>query len=110
MKLLFDQNLSFKLARQLDDLFPGSRQVRLVGLDRADDNTVWQYARQHDYVLVTQDVDYWALSNLRGFPPEVVWLQCGNQPTRVIEALLRRNHAAVVRFLADPRIGCLAIG
>ncbi len=24
MKLLFDQNLSFKLCRQIDDLFPGS--------------------------------------------------------------------------------------
>ena len=37
MKLLFDQNLSFKLCRDLVDLFPGSTQVRLVGLAEASD-------------------------------------------------------------------------
>jgi Domain of unknown function (DUF5615) len=35
MKLLFDENLSFKLYRQLGDLFPASSQVRLLGLERA---------------------------------------------------------------------------
>ena len=30
MKLLFDQNLSFKLCRALADLFPGSDQARLA--------------------------------------------------------------------------------
>ena len=37
MKLLFDQNLSPKLANGLGDLFPGSRHVQSVGLDCADD-------------------------------------------------------------------------
>jgi predicted nuclease of predicted toxin-antitoxin system len=45
MKLLFDQNLSFKLCRQLADLFPGSSQVRQLGLDQADDRAVWRYAK-----------------------------------------------------------------
>jgi predicted nuclease of predicted toxin-antitoxin system len=35
MKLLFDKNLSFKLCRQLYDLFPGSSHVRLIELMRA---------------------------------------------------------------------------
>ena len=38
MKLLFDQNLSFKLCQALADLFPGSSQVRLLGLAEADDS------------------------------------------------------------------------
>lgn len=41
MKLLFDQNLSFKLCQRLTDLFPGSSQVRLLGLAEADDQAVW---------------------------------------------------------------------
>ena len=41
MKLLFDQNLSFKLCRTLSDLFPGSTQARLVGLADATDRAVW---------------------------------------------------------------------
>jgi hypothetical protein len=38
MKLLFDQNLSFKLCQRLADLFPDSDQVRRLGLDQADDH------------------------------------------------------------------------
>jgi hypothetical protein len=44
MKLLFDENLSFKLCARLSDLFPGSRQVQLVGLAEADDAAIWRYA------------------------------------------------------------------
>ena len=41
MKLLFDQNLSFKLCSVLDDLFPGSGHVRLLGLAESDDVVVF---------------------------------------------------------------------
>jgi len=42
MKLLFDQNLSPKLVRLLEDLFPDSVHVRDVGLKSADDLIVWK--------------------------------------------------------------------
>jgi predicted nuclease of predicted toxin-antitoxin system len=45
MKLLFDQNLSFKLCARLVDVFPGSSQVRLEGLDQVDDRAVWDNAQ-----------------------------------------------------------------
>jgi len=41
VRLLFDENLSFKLCQQLYDLFPASSHVRLVGLARADDRAIW---------------------------------------------------------------------
>jgi predicted nuclease of predicted toxin-antitoxin system len=59
MKLLFDENLSFKLCRQLDDLFPDSSQVRLVGLERADDRAIWNYAKANGFAVVTLDADFW---------------------------------------------------
>jgi predicted nuclease of predicted toxin-antitoxin system len=55
MKLLFDQNLSFKLCRRLGDLFPDSNQVRLLGLDQATDAAIWDYAKTNDFILVTLD-------------------------------------------------------
>jgi predicted nuclease of predicted toxin-antitoxin system len=55
VKLLFDQNLSFKLCQAVADLFPGSSQVRLLGLGEAEDGAVWQHAKVNDFVLVTQD-------------------------------------------------------
>jgi hypothetical protein len=45
MKLLFDQNLSFKLCTVLSDLFPDSKPVRELGLDRSEDRIVWLRVR-----------------------------------------------------------------
>ncbi len=58
MKLLFDENLSFKLCRRLNDLFPSSGQVRLLGLERADDRAIWDYAKANGFVLLTLDADF----------------------------------------------------
>lgn len=78
MKLLCDQNLSPKLVARLADLFPDSSHVQTAGLDRADDDKVWDYARLNGYAIVTKDEDYYNLSVLRGCPPKVIWLQIGN--------------------------------
>jgi hypothetical protein len=64
MKLLFDENLSFKLCRQLSDLFPASTHVRLIGLERADDRAIWDYARVNEFALVTLDVDFVEMAGL----------------------------------------------
>ena len=58
MKLLFDQNLSFKLCARLADLFPHSNQVRLAGLETADDRAVWEFARSNGFTIVSQDSDF----------------------------------------------------
>ena len=47
MKLLLDQNLSPRLLTVVGDLYPGSTHVREVGLQAADDDTVWRYAAEH---------------------------------------------------------------
>lgn len=48
MRLLFDQNLSHRLLGAIDDLFPGSLHIRLLGLAEADDLTIWNHAKQHN--------------------------------------------------------------
>ena len=109
MKLLFDQNLSFKLSQALADLFPGSSQVRLLGLAEADDSLLWQHAKANAFVLVTQDSDFADRAALYGAPPKVIWLRCGNQPTQVIEKLLRDHAPAIATFEQDPTATCLEI-
>lgn len=109
MKLLFDQNLSFKLSQALSDLFPGSSQVRLLGLAEAEDRTVWQHAKANAFLLVTQDSDFAEMAALYGQPPKVIWLRCGNQPTKVIEQRLRDHAQAIVAFEQDPTATCLEI-
>lgn len=98
MRLLFDQNLSAELVRRLADLFPDSAHVRALGLDRADDRTVWEYAATHGLTIVSKDADFHQLSFLHGPPPKAVWLRCGNRSTAEIEALLRRHRADLERL------------
>lgn len=109
MKLLFDQNLSFKLCRLLDDIFPASQQLRLLGLDQSDDETVWDEAKNQGFVIATQDVDFVNLTLLRLHPPKVIWLRCGNQPTAVIERILRSNCAVIESFGNDATKGFVEI-
>ena len=108
MKLLFDENLSFRLCQHLDDLFPGSSQVRALGLERADDRMIWNYAEANGFVIVTLDADFVEMAGLLGPPPKVIRLRCGNQATVVIEAILRDHAEAIGDFERD-HSACLEI-
>lgn len=109
MKLLFDQNLSFKLCDRLADVFPDSNQARRLGLHQADDHILWEYAGNHGYTLVSQDSDFADRAALHGPPPKVVWLRCGNQPTAAIEKLLRDHAETIAAFEQDQSAACLEI-
>jgi predicted nuclease of predicted toxin-antitoxin system len=110
VKLLFDQNLSPRLVNSLGDTFPGSVHVRDVGLERASDQSVWEYAAAQALTIVSKDADFHQRSLVFGHPPKVVWIRLGNCRTQDIEDLLRRHAADVRRFLDDADAAFLALG
>ncbi len=110
MRLLFDQNLSFKLVLLLADVYPDSLHVRDLQLVEADDLTIRRYAAERDLVIVSKDSDFHGLSLLYGHPPKTVWLRVGNTPTQAIASLLRERHATMLRFRDDPNAALLALG
>ncbi len=75
--------------------------MRLLGLERADDRTIWDYAMENDFALVTLDADFADMAEVLGPPPKVIWLRCSNQTTDVIQALLRDNADLIVDFERD---------
>ncbi len=109
MSLLFDQNLSRRLPVLLAAEFPGSEQVLLAGLARADDRAVWAYAAARGLAVVSKDADFQSLSAALGPPPKVVWLRVGNGPARIVEALLRSRATDIRAFLADPALALLEL-
>jgi predicted nuclease of predicted toxin-antitoxin system len=109
MKLLFDENLSHKLAQRLSDIFPDSLHVRDVGLKAADDPAVWEYAKENGLVIVSKDVDMHNRSFIFGFPPKVVWVRLGNCSTTDIENLLRRKFSLIETFYEDDYASFLAL-
>ena len=50
MKLLFDQNLSWRLPKKLADLYPDSQHVREAGMKESEDIDIWEYAKANGYV------------------------------------------------------------
>jgi predicted nuclease of predicted toxin-antitoxin system len=109
MKLLLDQNISRKLVKQLNTVFPGTTHVYLVNLQTASDEEVWKYARSSDFTIVTQDSDFNERSLVYGYPPKVIWLRTGNTSTRNINRLLIRHSQDILSFEKDKTLGCLQI-
>jgi predicted nuclease of predicted toxin-antitoxin system len=109
MRLLFDQNLSPKLVGRLSGLYPGSGHVQQFGLDLADDDRVWDYARDHGFAIVTKDADYRDMAIVRGTPPKVIWLLIGNCTTDQVEILFRANHAVIETFEQNPSLSTLSL-
>ena len=109
MKLLFDENLSYKLAELVSDIFPDSTHVRNVGLNSAEDPEVWKFAHDHRFVIVSKDADMHDRSLLFGFPPKVIWIRLGNCSTRQVEVLIRREHKAIFTFIEDGSASFLAL-
>jgi predicted nuclease of predicted toxin-antitoxin system len=75
MKLLFDQNISFRIISKLNDVFPDAKQVRELGLENSTDSEIWEYAKSKDYSIVTFDADFYDMSNLYGHPQELSGLE-----------------------------------
>ncbi|MGI8584137.1 MAG: DUF5615 family PIN-like protein [Chitinophagaceae bacterium] len=112
MKLLLDENISFKLVKKLSNDFPDIIHVKSLQLTSINDTVIFNYAKNNNLAIVTFDEDYFTLSVLNGFPPKVIWLRTGNISTRNVEALLKSKRNTVTSFLNDNSVdayGCLEI-
>jgi len=109
-KLLFDENISYRIVKKLTHLYPGSEQVKRVGLLSHKDGLIWEYAKRNNYVIVTHDEDYDELSALRGFPPKVIWLRTGNITTDNLAKLLISHADQIKEFMkSEGEHGCLEL-
>lgn len=109
MKLLLDENLSRRIVPDLQDAFPGSSHVVMVGLEKADDRAVWDFAKLNDFVIVTKDDDFTALLSLLGYPPKVILLTLGNGPNSQVVEALKRTKELIEYTLASEDVGLVTI-
>jgi len=109
VKLLFDENLSPRLAETLAGIYPGCAHVHACGLGGASDDAIWQYAKENEVAIVSKDSDFQERSVLRGHPPKVVWIRAGNCSTSEIEELLRIALSVITRFAEESGESCLVL-
>ncbi len=92
MKLLFDENLSFRLVEAIAQFFPGSIHITRTSLARgASDRAIWECAGQNDFAIVTADSDFVTLANTLGHPPKVIHLENCDYPTAAASFNTRRR-------------------
>ncbi|MCQ3810941.1 MAG: DUF5615 family PIN-like protein [Acidimicrobiia bacterium] len=109
MRLLLDQNLSRRLVEMLVAEYPGSSHVAEIGLDTATDNTIWEYAHDHDFVIVSKDSDFRQLAFLLGPPPKAIWLRVGNATTLEVLDVLQQHRDVITEFNANDQEALLVL-
>lgn len=112
MKLLFDQNISFRVVNKLRPIFPNCGQVRNLNLENKSDREIWNFAKNEQYTIVTFDADFYDLVTLFGHPPKVIWLRMGNTNSNNLITTLQKHSDIITAFISDKSyidIGCLEI-
>ncbi len=109
MKLLFDQNLSYKLVAKISELFPNSAHVAALHLDKASDQEVWKYAKNNDFIIVTKDSDFNDLSTYHGFPPHIIWLRIGNGSVERSSSVLLNNADRIKTMIQSNQTGIVEV-
>lgn len=109
MKILLDQNLSYRIIKKLNSIYPEINHVSNFNLQASDDKVVWEFAKNNDFTLVTQDSDFYDFSILKGFPPKIIWIKCGNTSTNNIIEILTKNYQSIKDFIEDDKYACFEI-
>ena len=109
MKLLLDENISRRVVPFIQDLYPESTQVALVGLENTGDKLIRQYAIDNDFLIVTKDADYYDMTVLYGQPPKLIWLKMGNQSKAATIKTLQDSYHAIEQALIVHDKACIEI-
>jgi len=99
VKLLFDQNISFRIVNKIQNIFTESKQVKELGLENFSDFEIWEYSKNNGFAIVTFDADFADIANIKGSPPKIIWLRTGNMTTDSIADLIVGHRDVISEFL-----------
>lgn len=75
----------------------------------SSDFEIWEYARLHQFIIVTQDSDFNDIYLMKGFPPKILWVQTGNLQTDELAQILENRQSDLIEFSNNDELGCLEI-
>ena len=96
MRFLIDNQLPAVLASWLRERGHVAEHVREIGLSRAKDKVIWDYALSRMDALVTKDVDFTSIRLAAGTGPCVVWLRVGNATNDALFAWLEPRYDRII--------------
>ncbi len=75
--------------------------LREIGLRDADDNVIFEKAREANSVILTKDRDFAEMVGRLGPPPKIIWLRCGNTTEANLKELLANHLDHALDLLAS---------
>ena len=112
MKLLFDQNISFRITKLISGKYQIAKQVRELGLENSTDLEIWEFQELESWEDDAFDSDFYDLSVVNGCPPKIIWLRIGNSSTENTAKVLLDNQELINDFVVDSNykdLSCLEI-
>ncbi|MEO7839883.1 MAG: DUF5615 family PIN-like protein [Anaerolineales bacterium] len=73
--------------------------VRELNLRDATDPEIFVAARNASAIVMTKDSDFVELVHVRGAPPQVIWLTCGNTTNARLREILDQALPSAIRLL-----------
>lgn len=78
MKFIVDAQLPPALARFLTGLGEEAIHVLDAGLLEANDSEIWDFALNHDWIIISKDEDFPFRAAMIQSPPRIIWVRVGN--------------------------------
>ena len=109
MKLLIDQNISSQIIDSIQDVFEGSVHVNQLEFTNMTDYTLWNYALENDFVLVSTDKAFFNYSIISDKLSKVVYVGGGLINNTKLEWVLRINEQVLTQFKQAESLTCLEL-
>ena len=107
MKLLIDMNLSPRLANLLTNAEHQAVYWGTIGKPNAEDSEILTWAKNNEYILLTNDLDFGAILASTGLEsPSVIQIRRRNVMPETIAPLILRT---VETFAAELHAGALIV-
>ena len=100
MNLWLDAQLSPLLAKWISEHFTVTAvALRELGLRDAEDQRIFDAARDQDAIVMTKDSDFVLLLDRFGPPPKINWIRCGNTSNERMQESLSKQLKTVLELL-----------
>lgn len=97
---LIDANLPYRFS-----LWHGVDYLHVFDLgDDMTDAAIWDYARQHNMIIVSKDADFSDWIMLSDPPPKVIHLRLGNMRLRDLFVFLQRSWPQISELSAGSKL------
>jgi len=110
MKLLLDANISWRLCSWLSENFGECVHINKTNLSYpAKDSEIWQFAKEFEYTILTQDSDFLNFLEMKGYPPKLILVKTGNINKEQLKAILFQAKQSIIELHDNDEYGLLEI-